>query len=133
MYLHIRFSDGSNPYIFYGKNHNATYEELIAELQKWHENYLMYRERETEDGLFMVAIPKFDGWQDAINNAFHETLQEEFKGGVNMLELVEKLEWLESHNKNYTKEQYYKIQDCLVLAKELHILEQERLKEDLLF
>jgi len=32
--------------------------------------------------------------------------------------LVEMLTWLESHNKNYTKEQYFKIRDCLELAKE---------------
>lgn len=38
-----------------------------------------------------------------------------------MEELVEKLTWLESHNKNYTKEQYFKIQECLELAKEQHL------------
>ena len=59
--------------------------------------------------------------------------QNKNKGGDYMLDLVEMLEWLESHNKNYTKEQYFKIQECLELAKELHALEQKRLKEELLF
>lgn len=33
-------------------------------------------------------------------------------------DLVNKLEWLESHNKNYTKEQYYKIQEILDVVNE---------------
>lgn len=30
-------------------------------------------------------------------------------------ELKEKLEWLSTHNKNYNKQQYYTILDCLEL------------------
>ena len=33
--------------------------------------------------------------------------------------LIENLEFLESHNKNYTKKQYYTILECLEIAKEL--------------
>lgn len=29
------------------------------------------------------------------------------------------LEWLESHNKNYNQEQYYKIIDCLEIVKSI--------------
>ena len=29
------------------------------------------------------------------------------------------LEWLESHNKNYNQEQYYKILDCLEIVKSM--------------
>lgn len=29
------------------------------------------------------------------------------------------LEWLESHNKNYTQEQYYKILDCLEIVENM--------------
>ena len=32
-------------------------------------------------------------------------------------ELKNKLEWLSTHNKNYTKQQYYIINDCLELIK----------------
>ena len=33
--------------------------------------------------------------------------------------LIEYLEFLASHNKNYTKKQYYTILECLEIAKEL--------------
>lgn len=33
--------------------------------------------------------------------------------------LIENLEFLASHNKNYTKKQYYTILECLEIAKEL--------------
>ena len=37
----------------------------------------------------------------------------------NLAELIQKLEWLTVHNKNYTKKQYYTIEQCLELAKEI--------------
>ena len=33
--------------------------------------------------------------------------------------LADKLEWLITHNKNYTKEQYYKILECLEILSEI--------------
>lgn len=36
-----------------------------------------------------------------------------------MQELKKKLEYLATHNKNYTKKQYYTILDCLELIEEL--------------
>ena len=35
--------------------------------------------------------------------------------------IIDKLEWLESHNKNYTKEQYWKIQELLEDVKNLEV------------
>lgn len=37
----------------------------------------------------------------------------------NIAELKDKLEWLSTHNKNYTKEQYNKIEECLEIVKEV--------------
>lgn len=34
-------------------------------------------------------------------------------------ELKEKLEWLSTHNKNYTKQQYYEILECLEIIEKL--------------
>ena len=47
-------------------------------------------------------------------------------------ELKHKLEWLYTHNKNYTNEQYYKIDECLDIVKEHidSIKESKNLKED---
>jgi cupin superfamily acireductone dioxygenase involved in methionine salvage len=36
-----------------------------------------------------------------------------------------KLEWLSTHNKNYNKQQYYTIMDCLELIEELIKKEKE--------
>lgn len=36
-----------------------------------------------------------------------------------ILYLQNLLEWLESHNKNYNQEQYYKILDCLEIVKSM--------------
>ena len=40
-------------------------------------------------------------------------------------QLKEKLHWLSTHNKNYTKQQYHTILDCLELTKELIKKEKE--------
>lgn len=40
-------------------------------------------------------------------------------------ELQKKLYWLSTHNKNYTKQQYYTIMDCLELIEELIKKEKE--------
>lgn len=55
MYLHIRFMNGSNPYIFYGEHFDATREDVEKELNKWKKNYYIYVENEDEKGLYVVA------------------------------------------------------------------------------
>lgn len=47
--------------------------------------------------------------------------------------LKDNLEWLSTHNKNYTKQQYYTIEDCLeIVEKHLNndLQESKKLKED---
>lgn len=46
-----------------------------------------------------------------------------------MNELITILEWLECHNKQYTKKQYDKIYDALELAKNLAISNDELISE----
>jgi hypothetical protein len=55
MYLHIKFKDGSNPYIFYGKNWNATREECYKELDKWSKNYKLTLISQDEKGMYYLA------------------------------------------------------------------------------
>ena len=38
-----------------------------------------------------------------------------------LTKLKRKLEWLESHNKNYTKQQYYTILECLEIIEEIEL------------
>ena len=38
-----------------------------------------------------------------------------------LMELKTKLKWLESHNKNYTKQQYYTILECLEIIDEIEL------------
>lgn len=38
-----------------------------------------------------------------------------------LTELKTKLEWLKSHNKNYTKQQYYTILECLEIIDEIEL------------
>lgn len=40
---------------------------------------------------------------------------------MKLYELKTKLKWLESHNKNYTKQQYYTILECLELIEEIEL------------
>lgn len=58
-----------------------------------------------------INYGKLDNWNDIIDD--HDFLYK-------MKELID---FLESHNKNYTKEQYYKILDLQELIKTLEIKE----------
>lgn len=40
-------------------------------------------------------------------------------------QLKDNLEWLSTHNKNYTKQQYYTILDCLELLEKMKGLKNE--------
>lgn len=55
MYLHIRFMNGSNPYIFYGEHFDATRKDIEKELNKWKKNYFIYVQYEDEQGLHVIA------------------------------------------------------------------------------
>ena len=58
MYLHIEFKYGSNPYIFYGKNWDATKADLYKELNRWAKNYKLTLLKQDENGMNYLAEDK---------------------------------------------------------------------------
>ena len=53
MFLHITFSDGSNPYLMYG-----TIAEINKEVKKWKRNYTQVWRRDYTSGVFMEFKPR---------------------------------------------------------------------------
>lgn len=78
MYLHIRFMNGSNPYIFYGEHFDATREDVEKELNKWKKNYYIYVENEDEKGLHVVASETLADYINSLemNGVQAETLED---------------------------------------------------------
>lgn len=54
MNLHIQFTDGSNPWF----RTNMTKDQLDAEIEKWSENYTIYRRDNRGDGVFLTVTEK---------------------------------------------------------------------------
>ena len=53
MFLHITFSDGSNPFLMYG-----TITEINKEAKKWKRNYTQLWRRDYTSGVFMELKPR---------------------------------------------------------------------------
>lgn len=53
MFLHITFSDGSNPYLMYG-----TIKEINKEVKKWKRNYTQLWRRDYTVGVYMKLKPR---------------------------------------------------------------------------
>ena len=53
MFLHITFSDGSNPYLMYG-----TITDVNKEIKKWKHNYTLAWRRDYSCGIFVELKPR---------------------------------------------------------------------------
>ena len=53
MFLHLSFTNGSNPFIMYGKG-NITKEDCLKELEVWKQNYNVLDITEEHGGIFAV-------------------------------------------------------------------------------
>lgn len=55
MFLHLTFTDGSNPFIFYGqKPGDTTRAECMKELQRWEKRYEVIDLAEKSGGLYAL-------------------------------------------------------------------------------
>lgn len=53
MFLHITFSDGSNPFVKYG-----TITDIKKEIKKWKRNYIQVWRRDYEVGVYVELKPR---------------------------------------------------------------------------
>lgn len=53
MFLHITFSDGSNPFVKYG-----TVADINKEIKKWERNYIQVWRRDYVSGVFVELKPR---------------------------------------------------------------------------
>lgn len=55
MYLHLEFTNGSNPFIFYGQHPGkTTRDDCIKQLQKWRARFDVIELKEDSGGLFAL-------------------------------------------------------------------------------
>lgn len=62
MFLHINFSNGSNPYVYYGNK-----DKIKLEIRKWKQNYELSNIRTDTHGIYVEAKEKVDEEDNSIN------------------------------------------------------------------
>ena len=62
MFLHIDFTNGSNPYVYYGNK-----DKIKLEIRKWKQNYELSNIRTDTHGIYVEAKEKANEEDNSIN------------------------------------------------------------------
>lgn len=70
MFLHLTFTNGSNPFVFYGpKTGDTTKADCMKELQRWKRRYDVIDQSEKDGGLYVLLQEKRTTGRTAENRA----------------------------------------------------------------
>lgn len=63
MFLHINFTNGSNPYVYYGNK-----DKIKLEIRKWKQNYELSNIKTDTHGIYVEAKEKANEKDNSINH-----------------------------------------------------------------